>query len=291
MSDIISAEPEAGVAFDTVVPVEQRLQSDLSVLPELLQGRSAGARPRQRASSMSTEPDTGRRPRHRVCAPRTSISPDGSRPSRNFTTDNNGSTHRTRKTGRATAPMSPASFCAGGVHTGMAPLARTSCRSRCSTTPAAVAFSAIRDASALGTVANRPALGISVVCMSLGASDNNTTDAGFAGDGARRGVALNSTDAGVACCVAAGNDYSGHSSAQGMSYPAIFRQTISVGAVYDADEGSFSYGIGATALSTAPDRITPFSQRLHASAGRRLRDRHLRARCPDDLVGNPQRHR
>ncbi|MFE6924799.1 hypothetical protein ACFVAV_27500 [Nocardia sp. NPDC057663] len=37
MSDIISAEPVAGVAFESVVPVEKPLQTDLSVLPELLE--------------------------------------------------------------------------------------------------------------------------------------------------------------------------------------------------------------------------------------------------------------
>jgi hypothetical protein len=50
-----------------------------------------------------------------------------------------------------------------------------------------------------------------------------------------------------------------------MSFHAIIRECISVGAVYDNVEGSFSYGSGAVAHSTAPDRITPFSQRLHST--------------------------
>ncbi|MEV6219065.1 S8 family serine peptidase [Nocardia sp. NPDC051833] len=263
MSDIISAEPEAGVAFDTVVPVEKPLQSDLSVLPELLEVdllvRAAEARAKFNVDGTGLTVavlDTGLRTTHVDFAGRVKAS-------RNFTTDNNGSP-TDAKDGQGHGTNVAGIICAGGVHTGMAP--------RANVVPVKVldnsgggSFLAIRDALRW-VLANRAALGISVVCMSLGASDNNTTDAGFAGDGV--GVELRKlTDAGVACCVAAGNDYFGHSSAQGMSYPAIFRQTISVGAVYDADEGSFSYGSGATALSTAPDRITPFSQRLHATAG------------------------
>ena len=48
-----------------------------------------------------------------------------------------------------------------------------------------------------------------------------------------------------------------------MSYPGIIRHCVSVGAVYDDFEGAFSYSSGAQAFSSAPDRITPFSQRLH----------------------------
>jgi subtilisin family serine protease len=69
----------------------------------------------------------------------------------------------------------------------------------------------------------------------------------------------------VAVVVAAGNDFFTHDSEQGMSYPAIFRETVSVGAVFDANEGSFSYISGAVAFSSDANRITPFSQRLHES--------------------------
>jgi hypothetical protein len=63
---------------------------------------------------------------------------------------------------------------------------------------------------------------------------------------------------------ASGNDFFEFSSAQGVSYPASDPNSLSVGAVYDANIGSVSYGGGAIAYSTAPDRITPFSQR-HAT--------------------------
>jgi hypothetical protein len=66
--------------------------------------------------------------------------------------------------------------------------------------------------------------------------------------------------------VAAGNDFYGHNSVQGMAYPAIFPQTVSAGAVYDANIGGTQYASGAIAYTTGPDRITPFSQRLHPDA-------------------------
>lgn len=65
----------------------------------------------------------------------------------------------------------------------------------------------------------------------------------------------------VAVVVAAGNGYFEHQD-EGMSLPAIFRQTIAVGAVYDASFGSRFYSSGAAANSTHADQITPFSQRL-----------------------------
>lgn len=50
-----------------------------------------------------------------------------------------------------------------------------------------------------------------------------------------------------------------------MSYPEIFRECVSVGAVYDSDVGAMAYGDGSKAFETGEDRITPFSQRLHPS--------------------------
>lgn len=263
MSDTISDESVADVAYEFVVPVEKPLQTDLTVMPELLEVdllvRAAEARTKFNVdgSGMTVAVlDTGLRTTHVDFAGRV-------RAGRNFTADNFGSP-TDPSDGQGHGTNVAGIICAGGVHTGMAP--------RANIVPVKVlgntgggSFEAIRDALHW-VLANRASLGISAVCMSLGASDNNTSDAEFAGDGIGD-VMRRLTDAGVACCVAAGNDYFAHNSGQGMSYPAIFRQTISVGAVYDADEGSFSYGSGATALSTAPDRITPFSQRLHSSVG------------------------
>jgi hypothetical protein len=52
-----------------------------------------------------------------------------------------------------------------------------------------------------------------------------------------------------------------------MGYPAVFRNTVSAGAVFDGNRGGFNYHSGAKAFSTGPSRITPFSQRLHSSVG------------------------
>ncbi len=65
----------------------------------------------------------------------------------------------------------------------------------------------------------------------------------------------------VAVVVAAGNDYKRFEK-EGMSMPAIFREVISVGAVYDASVGPRQYASGAIAFSTHADQMTPFSQRL-----------------------------
>lgn len=107
---------------------------------------------------------------------------------------------------------------------------------------------------------------ITSVCMSLGARTNDTSDEAFADDPiAAKIEALRQRN--VAVVIAAGNDYFSFNSAQGMAFPGILRHCVSVGAVYDDYEDSFSYGSGARAYSASPDQITPFSQRLHESIG------------------------
>ncbi len=74
---------------------------------------------------------------------------------------------------------------------------------------------------------------------------------------------------GIPVVVSAGNCYQ---SRAGMGYPAILRQTISVGAVYDANLGGIPYeekcirscdgSHAAKANSTDAGRITPFTQRM-----------------------------
>ena len=95
-------------------------------------------------------------------------------------------------------------------------------------------FASIRDALQWVIDHNDKHL-ISAVCMSLGDSGNYLRDTEFPGDGIQsRMRELRKRD--VAVAVAAGNDYFTHDSRQGMGYPAIFRETVSVGAVYDEDE-------------------------------------------------------
>ncbi len=109
-------------------------------------------------------------------------------------------------------------------------------------------------------LANYAKHGISVVSMSLGAPTNDADDEAYAGDGLQARI-RSLQDLDIPVIVAAGNDYFKYQQ-EGMGYPAILRECLSVGAVYDAAEGSFSYGSGATAFSSKPDQITPFSQRL-----------------------------
>ncbi|MBX7164744.1 MAG: S8 family serine peptidase [Pirellulales bacterium] len=71
-------------------------------------------------------------------------------------------------------------------------------------------------------------------------------------------------NAGVFVAVASGNSYYSNNSAQGLGYPAISNNTISVGAVWSGDFGSVSWGSGARDFSTAADRITSFTQRSSA---------------------------
>ncbi len=108
---------------------------------------------------------------------------------------------------------------------------------------------------------NRQKHNISVVSMSLGAYSNFKDDAQFNTDKVQKLIQdLRKVD--VPVVIAAGNDFYAHHSEEGMSYPAIMRPCVSVGAVYDKAEGEFRYGDGATADSGV-DRLTPFTQRLH----------------------------
>ena len=103
---------------------------------------------------------------------------------------------------------------------------------------------------------------ITAVCMSLGNGGNYSDDAVWVTDDItdRIGELRNLN---VPVCIAAGNDFFIHASVQGMSFPGILSECVSVGAVYDNFEGGFNYRSGASTTASGPDRITPFSQRLH----------------------------
>lgn len=120
------------------------------------------------------------------------------------------------------------------------------------------------------------ALGISVVNLSLGVpgiNEVNDADARINYPELHEVLAeLNRRR--IAVVVAAGNSY-GEFQREGMSVPAIFREVISVGAVYDASVGRRDYAGGVSAYSTRPDQITPFSQRL---------SKDLSAECYTDIL-------
>lgn len=254
------------VAEPQVRPVEAPLQRDTpKERPELVQVdalvRAAEARRAFGVDGGGTTVavlDTGLRTTHRDFAGRV-------RTSRNFTADNGGDP-TDASDGQGHGTNVAGIICAGDLHVGMAPGAGV-IPVKVLNNRGSGSFEGIRDALRW-VLANRLAFGITAVCMSLGAPDNRTADdtADLADDAIGR-VMADLAAAGVACCVAAGNGYFEHHSVQGMSYPAIFRQTISVGAVYDANVGPFNYGSGAKVTESGPDRITPFSQRLHETAG------------------------
>lgn len=246
-----------------IQPVERPIQMTGAFMPEFLEVdrlvRASEARKLFKVEGSGTTVavlDTGLRQTHSDFAGRVVAG-------RNFTTDN-GNDPANPNDGQGHGTNVGGIICAGAIHTGIAPGARI--------IPLKVLdnngggnFISVRDALQW-VIDQRVSLGISAVCMSLGDSGNYQTDIALPDDAiGERLRAL--TEQGVACCVAAGNDYFRHKSVQGMGYPAIFRTTISVGAVYDAAEGGFSYKSGAVAHSTAPDRITPFSQRLHEKVG------------------------
>jgi len=176
----------------------------------------------------------------------------------NYTSDNGGdSSDATDGDGHGTNVSGI--VVANGIHTGIAP-------------GADLAAIKVLENDGTGTfedvtsgldwvIANRTTYNITVVNLSLGDGGNYTS---MSSDSFKTKLQT-LRSAGVAVCAAAGNDYYGWDSEQGMGYPAIFPETVSVGAVYDANIGGVSYGDGSIAYSTAADRICPFSQRLHSS--------------------------
>ncbi|WP_053078454.1 S8 family peptidase [Methylobacterium tarhaniae] len=244
-----------------IPPVERPVQRDKPLLKEIVEAdrliRASRGREHFKVSGKGLAVavlDTGLRTTHvdfngRVAAQRNFTSDDGG--DVDNVSDGNG--HGTNVAGIV---------CANKDHVGIAPGAHV-VPLKVLSNEGGGSFEAIKDALQW-LLDNGEKHNVSVVCMSLGDSGNYINDTGFPLDAIQERIRSLKAK-GIACCVAAGNDYYTHNSKQGMSYPAIFRDTISVGAVYDLNEGSFSYNSGATAFSTGEDRITPFSQRLHDS--------------------------
>jgi hypothetical protein len=113
-------------------------------------------------------------------------------------------------------------------------------------------------------IQNRTTYNISVVNMSLGASVNEILDFDPLVDPIRVQIQT-LTNARVAVVISAGNSFFSFGGQQGMAYPAITREAISVGAVFDANIGTAAYFDGGISFATAPRVITVFSQRLHPS--------------------------
>lgn len=183
----------------------------------------------------------------------------------NFTTDNKGNkTDATDGNGHGTNVGGI--ITAGSKHTGIAPGAKI-IPIKVLANQSGGDFAWI-DQALQWVIDNRTKYNITAVCMSLGDSGNYTDDTfpiwQLLRNNLRRKIQI-LKEARVAVVIAAGNDYFTHGSRQGMGFPAIIRECISVGAVYDADGGGFSYGSGAQAIATKRGQITPFSQRLHST--------------------------
>ena len=179
---------------------------------------------------------------------------------KNYTSDNGGNANNAAD-GEGHGTNVAGIICAKGIHTGMAPGAKVIPLKVLSNSGSGTFASVV--AALDWVIANRSTYNISIVNMSLGDSGNYTSDSAFSSDTVRQRITTLRA-ARVAVCVAAGNDFYENSSQEGMSYPAICRESISVGATFDANLGRVSY-YGPIAYTTAAGRITPFSQRLHTS--------------------------
>ena len=186
---------------------------------------------------------------------------------RNYTTDNGGNANNAAD-GHGHGTNVGGIICANGTHLGIAPGAKMI---PIKVLPNSGPGSSTAIEQGLDwVIANRLTHNITCVCMSLGIGNNVTTDASYTSDAVRLKL-VTLRNARVAVCIAAGNSFGDFSSQEGMSYPAVLRECISVGATYDANAGSFTYGGGVTAFTTGPKRVTPFSQRLHLSTNANCR--------------------
>ncbi|WP_338848305.1 S8 family serine peptidase [Massilia sp. W12] len=180
------------------------------------------------------------------------------RAQKNFTSDNNGNSDDVTD-GNGHGTNVGGIIVAKGIHNGIAPGANIA-PLKVLANEGGGSFAMI-DAALQWVLDNHHTHNISVVSMSLGSSSNDISDDDLRNEDTCK-LIQKLSGLHIPVVVAAGNDYF-EFKAQGMSYPAILRETISVGAVYDANEGPFEYNDGAIAFSSRADQITPFSQRLH----------------------------
>ncbi|MCU0545457.1 MAG: S8 family serine peptidase, partial [Oscillatoriaceae cyanobacterium Prado104] len=144
-----------------------------------------------------------------------------------------------------------------GVHTGMAPAAN-------------IIHLKVLDDSGNGSfgnveqalqwvVANASTYNIASVNMSLSDGGNyNSFQTSSISDELAALAAQN-----VIVVSSSGNAFGplGFNSVQGVAYPAADANSLSIGAVYDANLGYRTHGAGAIGYTTDADRITPYSQR------------------------------
>ncbi|GLQ78853.1 hypothetical protein GCM10007881_23690 [Mesorhizobium huakuii] len=127
---------------------------------------------------------------------------------------------------------------------------------------------------------NAEAQDITVVCLSVGDDGNYADDQDFAGDAVTDAVTdavLALAERNIPVVAAAGNFYGKFSKiepVEGMCFPAILRQAVSVGAVYDQPCDNAAgrpcklgpeYGSPST-QSSEPDQLTIYTQRMAKAA-------------------------
>jgi|GEM_PF-7047286 len=109
---------------------------------------------------------------------------------------------------------------------------------------------------------NRETYNIVAVNLSLGAGNYTENPQGLAFMEPTLQALI---EAGVTIIAASGNSFFTYGSAEGLGAPAISPRTISVGAVWNATyQGQIQWGSGSIDYTTAPDRITSFTQRSSA---------------------------
>jgi uncharacterized repeat protein (TIGR01451 family) len=101
-------------------------------------------------------------------------------------------------------------------------------------------------------ISNQSAYNIAAISLSLGGPDKFTSPC--ASDWSASAI-TRAKDAGISVVVAAGNG--GYR--DGLSSPACAPDAVSVGAVYDNNEGSISWGTGCTDATTTADQVVCFS--------------------------------
>lgn len=179
---------------------------------------------------------------------------------RNFTPDNGGN-RDDAEDGHGHGTHIAGLIAAGGVHWGVAPKAGLVPVKVLQNEGDQDLFAKVNDG--LGWVRETAAdHGIRLVVLALGDGKNHVSDLSFVQTSIHDRL-QELTEEGIPVVAAAGNGYFRLDSQQGVAFPAVLREAVSVGAVYSSSLGRQKYSDGGIAFSTGPDRLTPFSQRLH----------------------------
>jgi subtilisin family serine protease len=127
-------------------------------------------------------------------------------------------------------------------------------------------------AGALTWLADRPELGVSAVNLSLGVFGNSSEEQSALNRQktyrqiarAVRRLALRN----IPLICASGNAFYIFQT-EGLAFPAILENCISVAATFDSDRGAATHRSGWVAFTTDRDRVTPYAQRLADTLNRK----------------------